>query len=319
MRHALVPTLAALLIAASLNRPAFAAQAPRAIWTWEEESYAMLDRTSAVDEAITFFKAHGITTVYLYADSFRERNDIVDDPKRYKAAIKRLHGAGLQVYALLGSGYLQTERYILPAFRAVALAMVRRVFDYNAKAEADERFDGINLDIEPHILDEWSAKRLELLGHFLDMSAAIMEEKRRYGQALDIGPAMPFWWDGIELTWKGKRRRVSEHAQDLYDYVALMDYRDHAQGPDGLISHASDEIAYGLKTGKRVLLGVETTPNEIQKVSFNHLTESDMERELAAAEAHFKSQKAFGGFVVHHYRGYRQWLERQNKKPANTR
>lgn len=307
-------SLATLLVAASLSAPVCAAPAPRAIWTWEEESYAMLDRVSAVDEAITFFKAHGITTVYLYADSFRERNDIVDEPGRYKAVIKRLHGAGLQVYALLGSGYLQTERYILPAFRAPALAMVRRVFDYNAKAEADERFDGINLDIEPHILDEWSAKKLELLGYFLDLSAAIMKEKRRYAQALDIGPAMPFWWDGIELSWQGKRRRVSEHTQDLYDYVALMDYRDHAQGPDGLISHASDEMAYGMKAGKRVLLGVETTPNEIQKVSFNHLTQADMERELSATEAHYKNQKAFGGFVVHHYRGYRQWLDKQSRK-----
>lgn len=314
MRHVLIPSLAALLVAASLNAPACAAPAPRAIWTWEEESYAMLDQASAVDEAITFFKAHGITTVYLYADSFRERNDIVDDPKRYKTVIKRLHGAGLQVYALLGSGYLQTERYILPAFRAPAVAMARRIFDYNAKAESDERFDGINLDIEPHILDEWPAKKFELLGHFLDMSAAIMAEKRRYGQAIEIGPAIPFWWDGIELSWQGKRRHVSEHAQELYDYVALMDYRDHAQGPDGLISHASDEMAYGLKAGKRVLVGVETTPNEIQKVSFNHLTEADMERELGATEAHFRNQKAFGGFVVHHYRGYRQWLQKQKAR-----
>lgn len=314
MAQVLNRPLAALLLAAALNAPAAAAPASRAVWTWEEESYAMLDRASAVDDAIRFFKAHGITTVYLYADSLRERNDIVDDPKRYKTAIKRLHSAGLQVFALLGSGYLQTERYILPAFRAPALAMVRRVFDYNAKAEADERFDGINLDIEPHILDEWPAKKLELLGHFLDMSAAIMAEKRRYGQAIDIGPAIPFWWDGIELSWQGKRRRVSEHTQDLYDYVALMDYRDHAQGPDGMISHASDEMAYGMKAGKRVLLGVETTPNEIQKVSFNHLTEADMERELATAEAYFKSQKAFGGFVVHHYRGYRQWLQKQKAR-----
>ncbi len=315
MRNRTYRSLAVLLLAIALSAAAFAAPAPRAIWTWEEDSYAMLDRATAVDDAITFFKAHGITTVYLYADSFKERNDIVDAQKRYQTVIKHLHGAGLQVYALLGSGYLQTERYILPAFRAPAIAMVRRVFDYNAKAAPDERFDGMNLDIEPHILDEWSTKRLELLGHFLDLSAAVMEEKRKYGQTLDIGPAIPFWWDGIELSWQGKRRRVSEHTQDLYDYVALMDYRDHAQGPDGLISHAEDEMAYGQRAGKRVLLGIETTPNEVRKVSFNHLTKSDMERELGTTEAHFNHQKAFGGFVIHHYGGYRAWLEHQHQSP----
>ena len=76
MRHVLIPSLAALLVAASLNAPACAAPAPRAIWTWEEESYAMLDQASAVDEAITFFKAHGITTVYLYAPVGRAKSPI---------------------------------------------------------------------------------------------------------------------------------------------------------------------------------------------------------------------------------------------------
>ena len=38
--------------------------------------------------------------------------------------------------------------------------------------------------------------------------------------------------------------------------VVLMDYRDHAYGPDGILSHAQDELAYARKIGKRVMLGV---------------------------------------------------------------
>lgn len=71
-----------------------------------------------------------------------------------------------------------------------------------------------------------------------------------------------------------------------------MDYRDHADGPDGLID-------------------VETTPNKIRKASFDHPDEADMERELAATERHVAMDKAFCGFVIHHYRGYRKWLKRQ--------
>ncbi|HEY5798740.1 MAG TPA: hypothetical protein VIT92_00890, partial [Burkholderiaceae bacterium] len=293
-----------------MHGAAHAQQAPRAIWTWEHESYAMLEQRAAADAAIAFLRAHGIQTVYLYADAYKARNLLVSHPEQYRALIRRLRLAGIRTYALLGSAYLNTERYILPNRRADALAMVQRVLTYNAAAPVEERFDGINLDIEPHILDEWDKDKYALLEHFLDMSADLMELKRKYGQTLQVGPAIPFWWDGIQLEWRGRRRPVSEHAQDIYDYVALMDYRDRAEGQDGIIAHALDELAYGKLIGKPVLLGVETTPNEIQKVSFHHLKEADMERELGIAERALRPQPAFGGFVIHHYRGYRDWLER---------
>lgn len=64
----------------------------------------------------------------------------------------------------------------------------------------------MNYDIEPHLLDTWEdATRPRLLHGFLDMTAAMMA-RRRSGQALPIGPAMPFWWDGIATAWRGARK-----------------------------------------------------------------------------------------------------------------
>jgi hypothetical protein len=309
---------AALLLA--LAAPLAGAQtgAPRAIWTWEAESYAMLERPAALEDALRFFRQKHIDTVYLYADAYGGRNLLADQPQRYRRLIRRAHAAGRHVYALLGSGYLNTERYVLPAHHGAAVAMLQRVLDYNKAAAPEERFDGVNLDIEPHILDEWDSHKLQLLASFLDMSQALMDAKARSRQALDIGPAIPFWLDGIELEWHGKRKPVSEHVQGLYDYVALMDYRDHADGGDGMVAHALDELRYGEAIGKRVLLGVETSSNEIQKVSFNHLAEPDLERELAKTGQAVGNMRSFGGFVIHHYRAYRQWLgqDRHDTKKA---
>lgn len=291
--------------------PARAAEpAPRAIWTWEPESYAMLQQDAEADAAIAFLRDKRIQTVYLYADAYQGRNLIAEQPQSYRRLIKRWRQAGIRTYALLGSAYLHTERYVLPQHRKEALAMVQRVLDYNAQAAPDERFDGINLDIEPHILPQWGSQRLALLSGFLDMSRDIMAAKRRSGQALSIGPAIPFWLDGIALEWDGKRKPASEHVQDVYDYVALMDYRDHALGPDGIVSHGADEIAYAKATGRTVWLGVETLPNELKKVSFEHLQEADMERELALAQRSFEDNRAFGGFIIHHYSQYQRWLKR---------
>ena len=281
---------------------------PRAIWTWESESYAMLESEGTAAQGIAFLKSKAIGTVYLYADAWRGRNLIVGEPQRYRRLLRRMHAAGIKAVALLGSGYLNTERYVLPRHREEAVAMLTRVLDYNRTAAPDERFDGVNLDIEPHILAEWSSRKMELLAGFLDMSEALMRAKARSGQTLPMGPAIPFWLDGIELEWKGSRKPVSQHVQDLYDYVALMDYRDHAEGGDGLISHAMDELKYGEAIGRPVLIGVETLPNAIQKVSFHHLREPDLERELTATARGLDGMRSFGGFVIHHYASYRRWL-----------
>jgi hypothetical protein len=268
----------------------------------------MLERPAVAIEAIAFLKSRSIRTVFLYADAHHKRNLIASRPELYRRLVRRAHASGMQVYALLGSGELHTERYVLPAHRKAALAMLQRVLDYNKAASAQERFDGVNLDIEPHILDEWDSRKMELLADFVDLSDAFMRAKRKSGLSLQVGPAMPFWFDGIELEWHGRRRPVSQHLQDLYDYVALMDYRDHADGGDGLVAHAMDELSYADRVNRQVLVGVETSPNEIRKVSFNHLPEADMERELARAHSSFQSHKSFGGYVIHHYRAYRKWL-----------
>jgi len=188
--------------------------------------------------------------------------------------------------------------------------MFRRVLDYNAAARPDERFDGINLDIEPHVLDQWAEQKLQLLGQFLDLGKALMELKHASGQALAVGPAIPFWLDGIVLDWQGRTKPVSEQLIDLYDYVALMDYRDHAEGPDGIVSLGADEVEYANRRHKKVVIGVDFTPGEIQKTSFDHLVEADLERELELTERAFHGSPAFAGFALHHFEAYRRWLER---------
>jgi hypothetical protein len=74
---------------------------------------------------------------------------------------------------------------VLPRHREEAVAMLQRVLDYNGAAAPEERFDGINLDIEPHILAEWSTRKMELLAGFVEMSDALMRAEGGVGP----GPA----------------------------------------------------------------------------------------------------------------------------------
>ena len=300
--------LSMLLVLACANGRTHA-PSPRAIWIWEKPSYAMLESPQVAEEALAFLRRERITILYLYADAFDGRNLVAERPQLYRDFIRRAHAHDMQVYALLGSWYLHTERYVLPDHRGDAAAMLQRVLDYNAAAPAAARFDGINYDIEPHLLDEWEdATRARLLGDFLDMSSALMAAKRKSGQRLPIGPAMPFWWDGIELEWNGASKPVAEHVIDTTDYVALMDYRNKAEGRDSILSHASDEMTYADKTGKRVVIGLEFNPGEPAKLSFHGMGKAAFEREAAKVEVALHGRPAFAGFVFHHYLGYRRFV-----------
>ena len=190
--------------------------------------------------------------------------------------------------------------------------MFRRVVEYNAAAPESARFDGVNLDIEPHILDQWDDDTREgLLAGFLDMSDALMRIKREYGATLAVGPAIPFWLDGIELEWKGVRRPVSEHTIDLYDYVALMDYRDKAEGSDSILSHAASEIAYANRVEKKVVIGLEVSSNDINKVTFHEEGPKVFEQEVRKVERALRREPSFAGFAIHHYRAYRRWAAQE--------
>ncbi|MDT8286047.1 MAG: hypothetical protein RQ748_02965 [Elusimicrobiales bacterium] len=296
------PLLAAALF--FLNAGPSAA-AGRAVWVWEPETFAMLEDRRAALEAAEFLRSKGVDTVYIYADSYKGRSHLEKKPKLYRALIRRLGKRGIRAYALLGSWHLRTHEYVLPERHTEAVAMLNRVLAYNAAARPAERFAGVNIDIEPHMLETWKTDREGLLLNFLDMSRALMDAKNAAGAALPVGPAIPFWLDRVQLEWDGAKKPVSEHVLDIYDTAVLMNYRDRAGGKDGMIEHASSELAYAAKLGKRLGIGVEVTANEIGKVTFYDESDEDMERELEEAGAAFSRTPSFDGFVIHHYESYR--------------
>jgi len=299
----LVPVILAILFI-GLAAPA-AAIASRAVWVWEADTFQLLDRKDRWSGTFAFLARKSLTTIYLYADMYQGRNIIRDEPEKYRRFIAALHGRGFKVYALLGSMYLRTQEYVLPERRSVAMQMFENVLRYNAGSNAGERFDGINIDIEPYLLDDWRANRTLRATQYLDLAAEFMRLKREAGDTLAVGPAMPFWFDGIDdIVWRGKRQRLSDHVQDIYDYVAIMDYRNSARGTDGIIAHAVDELEYADRTGKTVVVGVETLRTEPRKVTFYGMSRAAMEKQLKIAETEFSSHPSFSGFAIHHLGSY---------------
>jgi len=287
--------------------PAWAG-ARQAIWVWEQDTLDWLQSPPQAAQAAQWMRGQGIAVVYLYAGAHVAHDPLVETPQAYSELLKTLHRAGLEVHALLGSGYLKTETYVLPENRERARHMVQRVLDYNQRSLPGQRFTGIHLDIEPHVLDDWSSRREEYIRMWLQVSEMWMAMKRQSGQRLIVSPAIVFWLDGIPVEHAGVTKAASEHMQDIYDHVVLMDYRNRALGPDGILSHGEQEIAYGRRIGKSVWLGLEFSPNEMAKLTFDGQTIAHARRELRLVKQALAREPAFGGIVIHHYGTYLRWL-----------
>ena len=87
-----------------------------------------------------------------------------------------------------------------------------------------------------------------------------------------------------------------------------MDYRNFAEGADSITAHAEDELAYGDRIGRPVMIGVETLKTTPAKVTFFGKGQKYLEEQLELAQATMTRHKSFGGFVIHHLDSYRVLL-----------
>ncbi|NPU85510.1 MAG: hypothetical protein HPY65_13620 [Syntrophaceae bacterium] len=277
---------------------------PRAVWIWEVDTFRLIDDAAFEKKILDDLQAQGITTLYLYADSYRGRLPIVEQPGKLQDLIARMHDRGFKVEALLGSLYLNTPEYVLPAKANVAREMVQRVLDFNLKSPVKSQFDAIHLDIEPYALVAWKKNSKGIARLYLERSQEWVRMARK--ARLEIGAAIPFWYDGLEVEWQGHQRPLNEFVQDLYDYVALMDYRNHAEGEDGILFHAKQELAYATKVGKGVVIGLETDQAELDKLTFLNLGSEALSREMAIVERACREQRGYRGLAIHHLKSWRR-------------
>jgi hypothetical protein len=98
----------------------------------------------------------------------------------------------------------------------------------------------------------------------------------------------------------GATRPLNELVQDRVDRVVLMDYRDHAEPPDGIIDNAAAEIDYAGKIGRLVRVAVETTCGlEPEKVTFCEEGKIAMSLALALTASIYAASPGWDGVAVH--------------------
>ena len=196
----------------------------------------------------------------------------ISSPVELRRFLKQAHDLGIQVHAL--DGY---PEFALQEFHAVPLAVVDEVVRFNSQSVVGERFDGIHLDNEPYLILGWHdpRQRERILHDFLTLNVEC--QRRATAAGIEYGIDIPFWWNAFNVdgespgmvTFRGDWKPASFHCIDLLDNVGIMNYRDTADGADGMIAHGRDLLRYADSVdGAKILMGIETFRYDPQPVWF---------------------------------------------------
>jgi hypothetical protein len=290
----------------------------RAMWVWENESYNLVFNPgsrrvleSFVGDTATYAGARPVKTLYLGVGRYADGDMLNDSRPQVQEFLAWAHGRGLAVHATVAGGTQPAYFGVRPRYQRRAVAEMEKVLNYCLASPVEARFDGVNIDIEPYSLPDFTPDKPAPQQRWLDVLALLSSRRDRSGLPLLIGPAIPRWTDTsascTDIPWRGEVKNLNEHLQDISDYIAIMDYRDTADGSAGIIDQARTEIAYAEQIGKAnsVVLGVETKDvadgGDPYVISFYHKGRQAMEDALAATRQAFGSSPAFGGVALHHY------------------
>lgn len=231
-------------------------------WIWDASSL------KNSEPLLSFFEKQKVADVYVQVDS--SVSDSI-----YQSFIQKAHEQDIRVHALDGSPDY-TERD-LDAF----LNRIRPL-----------DWDGIHLDIEPYLSNEWKS----------DQKKAVSRYEGLIKQAADsgwtLGADIPFWYDEVSAsTGETLAEFVIQHA----DYTVIMAYRDSAEK---IMDVSAKERAIGRTLEKKVLIAVETISGpEAEGISFFGKSAAYFERELKTLENECGCQVA-----VHHAESWKTLL-----------
>ncbi|NUU77760.1 Ig-like domain-containing protein [Paenibacillus xylanilyticus] len=293
----------------------------RSMWIWEPESYKLLlnpGSRQVLESFITDTQTFGqepVQTLYLAVGKYAGYNALEEQEAELRSFISWAHSKNVQVHALIAGGTSPAYMGAYEKYHGHAVREMEQVINYNLAAADPEKFDGINVDIEPYISPNFRDPSRFLQKEYLDVLQKMIDRRNIAGIRLPFGPAVPKWYDtseqGANIVWNGSSKWLSEHVQDISDYISIMDYRDTADGSAGIISGAAGELAYADQIGKpnSVVIGVETldiaNSGDPETITFWEEGRSHMEAELDKVYTAYGQSSAFGGIAVHHYDSYR--------------
>jgi hypothetical protein len=287
----------------------------KAMWVYENEE--MLTSAAARTELFEFCHAREITDLFFQVHFESPAKDVparFRDEEKLRAFLQESSREHLRIHALFGE-----PEHALTKNHERVLAKVDALAAFNeSSSQSGGRFAGLHLDVEPHGLAVWKkaddAEKGRLLTQWVEMNAKVIDRLHAKAPGTLHGADITFWFDKTKkdgtpaypVTFHGTTKDATKHLLDMADNVAVMGYRDKADGPNGLIVINQRAITYADTAKGRVFIGVKMAAIGPKNESFFGHTEPEMLAELEKVNAAYASHRGYAGIAFFMYSAYRK-------------
>ena len=268
----------------------------KATWLWD----ASLIRHET-EQILDFSREEGITTIFLQIQEEVRAEE-------YRRFIRTAGQYQIKVHALDGQ-----PEWAYSEQREEGLKLLAWLEEYNFSARPEERFSGIQLDVEPYVLRRWEQEQESVVREWSGNMEEWSREARRQG--LSFSAAVPFWLDSIpgpegEANFCGW---ILEHT----DAIAVMSYRDDGQK---MYELSREELEMADKLGKSVWIGMEVASTEEgEHLTFHNKTGEEVKQEAKRAASLGAEHASFAGLAVHHYEAWHAKLTAMHRSEGQEK
>ncbi|WP_410768201.1 hypothetical protein [Fontibacillus sp. BL9] len=259
----------------------------KATWLWNTK---LIQQHS--EDIVAFAKKQRVKIIFLQIGG-----DVKEES--YRNFVRTASSSGIEVHALNGK-----PEWALREHRQEADDFLDWVEKYNAESQPEERFGGVQFDVEPYLLDDWEKRQASIVKEWVENIHRWIEAGKDGG--IEVGAAVPFWLDGIDYPGADKKIPLNRWMVDKFDYVAIMAYRDEA---GRIYTAAKATLEEGDRQNKDVWVGVELGKSkEGPGVSFHgksfHVLTGEMNKLVRLVKGH----SSFAGIAIHSYEPWRDKL-----------
>ncbi|WDH97458.1 hypothetical protein PUW24_25590 [Paenibacillus urinalis] len=255
----------------------------KATWLWDA---SLIEQHT--EEIVQFLKEQEVDTVFL-----QTQQEVSDEA--YRSFNRSAHAADITVHALNGhADWAYAEK------RSEGTAWIEWVKTYNGNAAPEEKFDGVQFDVEPYQLRRWEREEAAVIAEWSEN----MEEWSREGAeaGLYMSAAVPFWLDSREAP--DGSGTFSRWVIDRFDAIAIMAYRDSGEQ---MYELSKEELAEADELDKKVWIGAELGhTDEGEHLTFFRKPVTNMESEIEIAGKLGTTHRSFAGLAIHHYEAWYQ-------------
>ncbi|WP_270168752.1 hypothetical protein [Paenibacillus sp. SYP-B4298] len=280
------------MIIAALLSLKWEEERPEVLATWVWESTDWMDDGGRL---LSFAKEQGVNVIFLHIDRTSQ------DMEPYRRFIEQAHRLGIEVEALGGD-----PSWGLAAYRQEVEAFLRWIEGYQRSAPEQARWDGVHVDIEPYLLEEWEQERATVVREWRE-SAAYVAHWVRKELSLRVSADVPSWIHTIDDE---QGESLGTWMLEQFDCIVLMNYRNAALGHNGIMDRALPMVQEGTRLGKPVLIGLETGPtDEGAHTTFYGQDSSSLWQQMSITHLFMQWYSGYQGFSIHDYRNWRAAAE----------